>query len=79
MRHSILFFVTGLVSLTGIVPGSLLAQAKRTYTISAETVRGIEQAAPGKPLVQPARQRKVLVYGRMPTHPESVVCCFKAL
>lgn len=49
------------------------------YTIAPKTVQGIEDAAPDVPLVKPAKPRRVLVYGRMPTHPESVVCCFKAM
>jgi len=62
-----------------LADASMGAQRARTYTITAETVQGIEEAAPDSPLVEPARPRKVLVYGRMPTHPESVVCCFKAM
>lgn len=60
-------------------PVPLRAQAKKTYVISAETINKIEQAAPTKPFVEPAKPRRILVYGRMPTHPESVVCCFKAM
>ena len=42
-------------------------------------VRAIREAAPGKPLVAPVEPRKVLVYGRVRTHPESVRCCFCAM
>jgi type 1 glutamine amidotransferase len=51
----------------------------RTYVVSPETARAMEEAAPDAALVKPARPRKVLVYGRVPTHPESVACCFKAM
>ncbi|MEE8451477.1 MAG: hypothetical protein V3R99_06155 [Thermoguttaceae bacterium] len=51
----------------------------RTYVVTPQTARAIEEAAPAAPLVKPARPRKVLVYGRVPTHPESVACCFKAM
>ncbi len=59
--------------------GQPAGQAHRTYVVSAETVQAIEAAAPDAPLVKPAAQRKLLVYGRVPTHPESVACCFKAM
>lgn len=49
------------------------------YVVSEKTDRAIEEAAPDKPVVTPARPRKLLVYGRKPTHPESVACCFKAI
>ncbi|MHC4402515.1 MAG: ThuA domain-containing protein [Planctomycetota bacterium] len=59
----------------------LAAERKRdrTYTVSAQTRQAIEAAAPEAPLAEPARPRKVLVYGRVPTHPESVACCFVAM
>jgi len=50
-----------------------------TWKVTAELARKIEDAAPEKAPATPARPRKVLVYGRVPTHPESVVCCFKAM
>jgi type 1 glutamine amidotransferase len=51
----------------------------RTYVVSPVTARAIENAAPDSPLVKPSKPRRVLVYGRVPTHPESVACCFKAM
>ena len=42
-------------------------------------VRAIRAAAPEEPLVKPAKPRRVLVYGRVRTHPESVPCCFCAV
>jgi type 1 glutamine amidotransferase len=51
----------------------------RTYTVTPETAQAIEKAAPDAALVKPARPRRVLVYGRVPTHPESVACCFRAM
>jgi len=50
-----------------------------TWQVTAELARKIEDAAPEKAPATPARPRKVLVYGRVPTHPESVACCFKAM
>ncbi len=44
----------------------------------ARIAAAIQQAAPDRPAVAPAAPRKVLVYGRVRTHPESVPCCFKA-
>jgi type 1 glutamine amidotransferase len=61
------------------VLGQAARDAERTYVINERTERAIEAAAPDAPLVKPAAPRKVLVYGRVPTHPESVVCCFKAM
>ncbi|MHB0957200.1 MAG: ThuA domain-containing protein [Pirellulaceae bacterium] len=49
------------------------------YVVSAATARAIEEAVPDKPIVAPARPRMLLVYGRKPTHPGSVACCFKAI
>jgi type 1 glutamine amidotransferase len=48
-------------------------------TVSPQLARQIEDAAPEKAPAEPARPRKVLVYGRVPTHPESVPACFKAI
>ena len=47
--------------------------------VSEDIARSIERAAPEEPLVEPARPRKVLVYGRLPTHADSVAYCSKAL
>ena len=55
------------------------APADKTYTLSDETAARISAAAPGEPIAKPQKPRKVVVYGRMPTHPESVVCCFYAM
>jgi len=44
-----------------------------------EQARAVEKAAPDQPPARPARPRKVLVYGRVPTHPESVAACFQAM
>jgi hypothetical protein len=49
------------------------------YVVSETTARAIEAALPDKPVVPPARPRKLLVYGRVPTHPGSVACCIKAI
>ena len=50
-----------------------------SYTLTDETARKIAAAAPTKSISEPKKPRKVLVYGRMPTHPEAVVCCFEAM
>ncbi|NOX54714.1 MAG: ThuA domain-containing protein [Planctomycetes bacterium] len=52
---------------------------RRPFVVSEQVRRAIEQAAPAVPFVTPARPRRVLIYGRWPTHPESVACCFAAL
>jgi len=49
------------------------------YVVSEETAQAIEAALPDEPFVQPARPRRLLIYGRRPTHPMSVACCFHAL
>lgn len=49
------------------------------YKVTEATARAIERAAPDRPIIKPARARKLLVYGRLPTHPQSVACCFKAV
>ena len=49
---------------------------EKTYVVSPQTLQAIEKAAPAAPLVAPEKSRKVLVYGRVPTHPESVACCY---
>ncbi|MHB8901548.1 MAG: ThuA domain-containing protein [Thermoguttaceae bacterium] len=55
------------------------APAEKSYTLSAKTAAAISAAAPDRPIVPAEKPRKVLVYGRVPTHPESVVCCFYAM
>ncbi len=55
------------------------AKAPTTYTLTTEIAEKIAAAAPAEPVAKPKQPRKVLVYGRMPTHPESVVCCFHAM
>jgi len=49
------------------------------YVVSETVARAIEEAVPDRPLAVPARPRKLLIYGRVPTHPESVACCFRAI
>jgi len=41
--------------------------------------KAIEAAAPEQAPAKPARPRKILVYGRLPTHGDSVRFCFKAV
>jgi type 1 glutamine amidotransferase len=47
--------------------------------VTPELLRAIEQAAPDAGSVKPVKPRKVLVYGRAATHPDSVPCCFAAI
>jgi type 1 glutamine amidotransferase len=49
------------------------------YVVSEDTARAIEAAMPERPFAAPARPRKLLIYGRKPTHPMSVACCFDAI
>lgn len=69
--------------LVGLLGLSLLTQVKgadpNQYTFPAARLRAIEQAAPEAALVKPAKPRKLLVYGRVPTHGDSVICCFEAM
>jgi len=55
------------------------SDAEKTYVVSPQQLQAIEAASPAAPPVPPARPRRVLVYGRVPTHPESVATCFQAL
>ena len=55
------------------------SKPERTYVLTDEVAARISAAAPSKPVAKPRKARKVLVYGRMQTHPESVVCCFHAM
>jgi hypothetical protein len=55
------------------------AEPKQPYVVSEKVAAAIEKAAPAEAIVAAARPRKVLVYGRWPTHPESVACCFVAM
>jgi type 1 glutamine amidotransferase len=80
MKRAVILAVLAVLFLWGSA-AQLMAQPKldRTYVVSTETLKDIEKAAPDAPLVPPNSPRKVLVYGRVPTHPESVACCFKAM
>jgi uncharacterized protein len=49
------------------------------YVVSEKVARAIEEAVPDKPIVAPTCLRRLLVYGRKPTHPQSVACCFVAI
>jgi type 1 glutamine amidotransferase len=62
-----------------LLTAASLSAADKSYTLSAETAAKITAAAPAAPIAAPQKARKVLVYGRMPNHPESVVCCFHAM
>ena len=70
---------TFLLSLVPTLRATAQRKLDRTYVVSPQTITAIEAAAPEEALVAPKKPRKVLVYGRVPTHPESVACCFKAM
>jgi len=55
------------------------AQPKAWPPLTDAQTKQIEQAAPDKPLVAPAKPRKVLVYGRVQTHGDPVRWCFAAM
>lgn len=79
MRRAILVAALG-VAAGGLVAAiSHAAEPKQPFVVSQKLAAAIEKAAPDKPIVEPAARRKVLVYGRWPTHPESVACCFVAM
>jgi type 1 glutamine amidotransferase len=59
-------------------PAATAAFGITQVDLPADKVQAIEQAAPDRAPAKPAKPRKVLVYGRVPTHPKSVPFCFKA-
>jgi len=73
--------IVSVFSLSSVLvpPATAQVQRDRTYVVSSQTVKAMQAAAPDAPVVPPKKPRKVLVYGRVPTHPESVACCFKAM
>jgi len=60
-------------------PSSAPSWNDEGFVLPESVAKAIESAAPAAPVVKPARPRKVLAYGRVPTHPESAAACFKAL
>ena len=79
-RRVFTLFVIVLSVPLGIPVGLAAAPDRdRTYTVTPETIRAMEEAVPDVPLAEPQEPRRLLVYGRVPTHPESVACCFKAM
>lgn len=81
MRSVVVMAVLGVILAAAPAPSGAATpkDRNRTYVVSDATLKAIEAAAPDTPLVRPAKPRKVLIYGRVPTHPESVACCFKAM
>ncbi|HYW81506.1 MAG TPA: ThuA domain-containing protein [Thermoguttaceae bacterium] len=80
MRRILLTAVLAIaVSLPALVAAAAPPRPTGTYDVTPQTARAMYEAAPATPLVKLAQPRKVLVYGRVPTHPESVACCFKAM
>ena len=71
--------LTMAIALAGVLADGGEGAEKAKPILTEDQVRAIEAAAPERPPVEPARPRKVLVYGRVRTHPESVPCCFKAI
>ena len=60
-------------------PAASAGYAITQVDLPADKVQAIEQAAPDQAPAKPAQPRKVLVYGRAPTHAQSVPLCFKAI
>ena len=69
--------VVVLVSL--LAAAAVAAEKPRTWNVPDRVRKAIEKAAPEVAPQKPQRPRKVLVYGRVRTHPESVACCFVAM
>jgi len=69
-----------LVVLAGL-PAASLAQDEHNPKVILTDAQAlaVEAAAPDKAPTAPVKPRKVLVYGRVPTHPESVAACFQAM
>jgi hypothetical protein len=78
MRYVILLAMS-LVATVGVAAEKAQNFWDPNYVVSEKAARAIEEALPNEPIVAPARPRKLLVYGRVPTHPGSVACCFKAI
>ncbi|MBC8872793.1 MAG: ThuA domain-containing protein [Planctomycetes bacterium] len=78
MRHVVILAIS-LVATTVFAADKAQNPWDPNYVVSEETARAIEEAVPDRPVVTPARPRVLLVYGRVPRHPESVACCFKAI
>ena len=70
-------WVVVLVSL--LAAAAVAAEKPRTWNVPERVLKAIENAAREVPPVKPQKRRKVLVYGRVRTHPESVPCCFVAM
>ena len=72
--------VLALVLLAGL-PAGAVAQDEHhpKVDLTDAQARAVEAAAPDKAPAAPGKPRKVLVYGRVPTHPESVAACFQAM
>ena len=75
---SVLFIVTSLQRTPCTEVAAATAFAITQIDLPADKLRAIEQAAPDQAPAKPAKTRKVLVYGRVPTHPKSVPFCFNA-
>jgi type 1 glutamine amidotransferase len=59
--------------------GNAETKSGKFYKLTDEVAAKISAAAPDESIAKPHKARKVLVYGRVPTHPESVTCCFHAM
>lgn len=79
MIRYVIVFAVSLVASMGLAAENPEHFWDPNYVVSEATARAIEEAMPDKPIVPPGRPRKLLVYGRVPTHPGSVACCFKAI
>lgn len=77
-RHAIILAMW-LAATTGLAAEKPQNPWDPNYVVTETTARAIEAAMPDKPFVAPGRPRKLLIYGRKPTHPMSVACCVKAV
>jgi uncharacterized protein len=79
MMRQVVILAMSLVAAAGWAGEKVQDPWDPNYVVSEKVARAIEEAAPARPVAAPLRPRNLLVYGRLPTHPESVACCFKAI
>jgi len=73
-------FATAIVAVVLLVGAAWARGAEEArIDLTEAQIRAIEAAAPAQAPAKPLQARKVLVYGRVPTHPDSVPSCFKAV
>jgi len=75
------FPVVAVAAILMVLAGGAAARGEESPVnqIPAADVQAIEKAAPDAPAAKPAKARKVLVYGRVPTHGDPVKYCFRTM